>query len=268
MFACKEKGDFDVRSNITEHVQLGLIGWLLTVLHVCFFGLTIKSLAYTVLVSELGLTGVPVFNTNNNCSSASSALMLARLLVLSGQYECVLALGKVKCISRYHPITCKSTVMGRNLGFYKVCLLAFIMTSPYYNHGTLAARFILGKSQSAEQTFFSCVFHSKRPNNKIMGAGGERKNEERIKQLFLFAFFPRTFPHHKLIWPLFCFCPASSLTFCAANKKHNNNKKRLPATQASHVFFPVFLKSGFSGLIFLSQFEKLSFLNNYTRDMW
>ncbi|XP_068729903.1 sterol carrier protein 2-like isoform X1 [Montipora capricornis] len=44
-------------------------------------------------VYELGLTGVPVFNTNNNCSSASSALMLARLLVLSGQYNCVLALG-------------------------------------------------------------------------------------------------------------------------------------------------------------------------------
>lgn len=123
MFACKEEGDFDVRSNITGHVQLVLIGWLLTVLHLCFFGLTIKSLAYTVLVSELGLTGVPVFNTNNNCSSASSALMLARLLVLSGQYECVLALGKVKCISRYHPITCKSTVMGGNLGFIKYAYL-------------------------------------------------------------------------------------------------------------------------------------------------
>lgn len=158
MFACKQKGDFDARSNVTEHVQLGLIGWPLTVLHVSFFGLTIKSLAYTVLVSELGLTGVPVFNTNSNCSSASSALMLARLLVLSGQYECVLALGKVKCISWYHPITCKSTVMGGNLGFYKVCLLALVMTSPYHNHGTLAARFILGKSQSVEQTFFCVCF--------------------------------------------------------------------------------------------------------------
>ena len=90
--------------------------------------------------------------------------------------------------------------MGENLGFYKVCLLAFIMTSPYYNHGTLAARFILGKSQSAEQTFLSCVFHSKRPNNKIMGAGGERKNTERMNQLFLFAFFPsHGLAHHKLI---------------------------------------------------------------------
>ena len=48
----------------------------------------------TCFISELGLTGVPVFNTNNNCSSASSALMLARLLVLSGQYRCVLALGR------------------------------------------------------------------------------------------------------------------------------------------------------------------------------
>ena len=56
----------------------------------------------TCLISELGLTGVPVFNTNNNCSSASSALMLARLLVLSGQYRCVLALGRwlhVRCLS-------------------------------------------------------------------------------------------------------------------------------------------------------------------------
>ncbi|KAK3710535.1 hypothetical protein QZH41_009367 [Actinostola sp. cb2023] len=44
-------------------------------------------------VYELGLTGVPVFNTNNNCSSASSALMLAKLMVQSGQYHCVLAIG-------------------------------------------------------------------------------------------------------------------------------------------------------------------------------
>lgn len=43
-------------------------------------------------VYELGLTGVPVFNVNNNCSSGSSALMLARQLVLSG-YSCVLAVG-------------------------------------------------------------------------------------------------------------------------------------------------------------------------------
>ncbi|GFO03740.1 non-specific lipid-transfer protein [Plakobranchus ocellatus] len=44
-------------------------------------------------VYELGLTGVPVFNVNNNCSSGSSALMLAHRLVMSGAEECVLAIG-------------------------------------------------------------------------------------------------------------------------------------------------------------------------------
>ena len=170
MFACKEEGDFDVRSNITGHVQLVLIGWLLTVLHLCFFGLTIKSLAYTVLVSELGLTGVPVFNTNNNCSSASSALMLARLLVLSGQYECVLALGKVKCISRYHPIMCKSTVMGRNLGFYKVCLLAFM---EHWQPGLFLANLSLWSRR------FLCVFFIVRGQTIKLWGQGVRERTQR-----------------------------------------------------------------------------------------
>ena len=41
---------------------------------------------------EMGLTGVPVFNVNNNCSSGSTALMLAKSLVQSG-CDCVLAVG-------------------------------------------------------------------------------------------------------------------------------------------------------------------------------
>jgi sterol carrier protein 2 len=44
-------------------------------------------------VYELGLTGIPVFNVNNNCSTGSSALMLAKQAVEGGLYECVLALG-------------------------------------------------------------------------------------------------------------------------------------------------------------------------------
>ena len=118
-----------------------------------------------------------MFNTNNNCSSASSALMLARLLVLSGQYECVLALGKVKCISRYHPIMCKSTVMGGNLGFYKVCLLAFVMTSLYYTHGTLAARFILGKSQSVGRRFLCVFFIVRGQTIKLQGKGVRERTQ-------------------------------------------------------------------------------------------
>lgn len=42
---------------------------------------------------ELGLTGVPVYNVNNNCATGSTALMMARQFVVGGQSECVLALG-------------------------------------------------------------------------------------------------------------------------------------------------------------------------------
>jgi acetyl-CoA acyltransferase len=41
----------------------------------------------------VGLTGIPVVNVNNNCSTGSSALWLARQAVESGAAECVLALG-------------------------------------------------------------------------------------------------------------------------------------------------------------------------------
>ncbi|MFF7751108.1 beta-ketoacyl synthase N-terminal-like domain-containing protein [Streptomyces sp. NPDC007971] len=42
---------------------------------------------------ELGLTGVPVYNVNNNCATGATALMLARQLVEGGVCDCVLALG-------------------------------------------------------------------------------------------------------------------------------------------------------------------------------
>ena len=42
---------------------------------------------------HLGLTGIPVVNVNNNCSTGSSALWLARQAVASGAAECVLAVG-------------------------------------------------------------------------------------------------------------------------------------------------------------------------------
>jgi acetyl-CoA acetyltransferase len=41
----------------------------------------------------LGLTGIPVVNVNNNCSTGSSALFLARQAVKGGLAECALAVG-------------------------------------------------------------------------------------------------------------------------------------------------------------------------------
>jgi acetyl-CoA acetyltransferase len=42
---------------------------------------------------EVGMTGIPIVNVNNNCSTGSTALFLARQAVASGAAECVLALG-------------------------------------------------------------------------------------------------------------------------------------------------------------------------------
>ncbi|MBS0426844.1 MAG: lipid-transfer protein [Proteobacteria bacterium] len=44
-------------------------------------------------VYGLGVTGIPVVNVNNNCSTGSTALFLARQAIQSGAADCVLALG-------------------------------------------------------------------------------------------------------------------------------------------------------------------------------
>ncbi|SFB49829.1 Acetyl-CoA acetyltransferase [Amycolatopsis marina] len=44
-------------------------------------------------VYELGMTGIPVLNMNNNCASGSTALFYARQLIAGGLADCVLALG-------------------------------------------------------------------------------------------------------------------------------------------------------------------------------
>uniref|UniRef100_T1GYS1 Sterol carrier protein 2 n=1 Tax=Megaselia scalaris TaxID=36166 RepID=T1GYS1_MEGSC len=42
---------------------------------------------------EIGMTGIPCYNVNNNCSTGSSALYLAKQLIDTGDNDCVLALG-------------------------------------------------------------------------------------------------------------------------------------------------------------------------------
>lgn len=42
---------------------------------------------------SLGLTGIPIINVNNNCSTGSTALFMARQLVQGGLADCTLALG-------------------------------------------------------------------------------------------------------------------------------------------------------------------------------
>lgn len=42
---------------------------------------------------DVGITGIPIINVNNNCATGSTALYLARQAVASGAADCVLALG-------------------------------------------------------------------------------------------------------------------------------------------------------------------------------
>jgi sterol carrier protein 2 len=44
-------------------------------------------------VYELGLSGIPIYNVNNNCSTGSTALFMAKQLVEGGLADCTLALG-------------------------------------------------------------------------------------------------------------------------------------------------------------------------------
>jgi sterol carrier protein 2 len=76
-------------------------------------------------VYEVGLTGIPVVNVNNNCSTGSTALFLARQAIEAGA-ECVLAVGFEKMekgalgskfTDRTNPLDKHAEVMSRVQGF-------------------------------------------------------------------------------------------------------------------------------------------------------
>jgi acetyl-CoA acetyltransferase len=77
-------------------------------------------------VYDVGLTGIPVFNVNNNCSTGSTALMLAQQAIAGGLAECVLAVGFEKMekgalgskfADRTNPLEWQAGLMSRVQGF-------------------------------------------------------------------------------------------------------------------------------------------------------
>ena len=65
-----------------KEIQQAYTGWVYA-----------DSCAGEKVLYEVGMTGIPIFNLNNNCSTGSNALFLARQAVASGVVECALALG-------------------------------------------------------------------------------------------------------------------------------------------------------------------------------
>jgi len=77
-------------------------------------------------VYEVGLTGIPVFNVNNNCSTGSTALMLGKQAIEGGIAECVLVVGfeqmekgalGSKFTDRTNPLDKHAGVMNNVQGF-------------------------------------------------------------------------------------------------------------------------------------------------------
>jgi len=77
---------------------------------------------------ELGLTGVPIYNVNNNCSTGSTALFMAKQFVEGGLADCAMALGfekmekgslGVKFTDRTNPMDQHAKLMVELRGFAK-----------------------------------------------------------------------------------------------------------------------------------------------------
>ncbi|MCC7075831.1 MAG: lipid-transfer protein [Acidimicrobiia bacterium] len=77
-------------------------------------------------VYRIGLSGVPIYNVNNNCSTGSTALYLAKQLVEGGLADCAMAVGfekmekgslGVKYMDRAIPMSRQMQVMSEIRGF-------------------------------------------------------------------------------------------------------------------------------------------------------
>jgi sterol carrier protein 2 len=79
-------------------------------------------------VYTLGLTGIPIYNVNNNCSTGSTALFMAKQFIQGGIADCVLALGfekmekgslGIKYTDRTNPMDQHAKAMIEKRGFAK-----------------------------------------------------------------------------------------------------------------------------------------------------
>jgi acetyl-CoA acetyltransferase len=100
-------------------------------------------------VYEVGVTGIPVFNVNNNCSTGSSALMLGAQAIAGGMAQCVLVVGFEKMekgalgskfTDRTNPLDQHAGVMNKLQGFTQAPPAAQMFGGAgreyMWNHGT------------------------------------------------------------------------------------------------------------------------------------
>jgi sterol carrier protein 2 len=78
---------------------------------------------------QFGMTKIPIYNVNNNCSTGSTGLVMAKNMIASGQADCVLVVGFEKMrpgsLSRTYsdradPVGLSETIMQETTGKSKV----------------------------------------------------------------------------------------------------------------------------------------------------
>lgn len=95
--------DFIKPRGLVEYEQMGCEAIVKALLDA---GLTYDSVQYAIagyvygdsccgqrVLYQLGMTGIPIMNVNNNCSTGSSAVYQAKRLIESGDADCVLCVG-------------------------------------------------------------------------------------------------------------------------------------------------------------------------------
>lgn len=63
-----------------------------TILLICIYNIGESTCGQRALY-EIGMTGIPIYNCNSNCSTGANALILAKQLIETGQNDCILAVG-------------------------------------------------------------------------------------------------------------------------------------------------------------------------------
>ncbi|XP_030428325.1 non-specific lipid-transfer protein isoform X1 [Gopherus evgoodei] len=117
---------------------------------------------------SLGLTGIPVINVNNNCSTGSTALFMARQVIQGGLANCALALGfekmkrgsiEIKFTGRTNPLDKHTEVMIKKYG-----LSAAPVTAQFFGH---AGKEHMEKYGTKEEHFAKIAWknHSHSANN-------------------------------------------------------------------------------------------------------
>jgi acetyl-CoA acetyltransferase len=85
---------YDVMGETAARLALGDAGIPFDKVQQAFVGYVYgDSTCGQAVLYGLGMTGIPIFNVNNNCSTGSTALFMARQAVQAGSVECALALG-------------------------------------------------------------------------------------------------------------------------------------------------------------------------------